>query len=71
MSERRSLFRRNQKVKSTVGELLAHPGTDPTKTDEVLGTFFESVFVEQGDEELPEFADRFPKGPIHQPSYIQ
>ena len=58
-----------------MGELLADPGTDPTKAHEeaaeVLGTFFESVFVEQGDEELPEFADIFPKGPIHKLSHIQ
>ena len=27
----------------------------------MLGTFFESVFIEEGEEELPEFADRCPK----------
>ncbi len=44
----------------------AHPRADPMKTNketaEVLGTFFESVFVVEREEELPEFADRFPKG---------
>ncbi len=54
--------RGNQNVRSGVTKLIPNPGDNPTETDyeaaEMLCTFFESVFVAEGNEDLPDFPDR-------------
>ncbi len=54
--------RGNQNVRSGVTKLIPNPGDSPTETDyepaDTLCTFFEAVFVTDGNEDLPDFPDR-------------